>query len=67
LVYYGQRVKIPWVGGSKCVGRGFDILLEEVQYTIGGGQYSIAVLLDSLFKKMRGLDIPWVMVSKCHG
>jgi hypothetical protein len=48
------------------VGRGFDILLEEVQYTIGGGQYSIAVLLDSLFKKIRGLDIPWVMVSKCH-
>jgi hypothetical protein len=43
------------------VGRGFDIPLEEVQYAIGGGQYSIAVLLDSLFKKMRGLDIPQEM------
>jgi hypothetical protein len=49
------------------VGRGFDIPLEEVQYAIGGDQYAIAVLLDSLFKKMRGLDIPWVRVSRCHG
>jgi hypothetical protein len=49
------------------MGRGFDILLEGVQYAMGGGQYSIAVLPDSLCKKMRGFDIPWVRESKCRG
>jgi hypothetical protein len=62
-----RESKYHGYGVQNAVGRGFDIPLEEVQYAIGGGQYSIAVLLDSLFKKMRGLDIPWVMVSKCHG
>jgi hypothetical protein len=55
------------VGVRNAVGRGSDIPLEGVQYTMRGGQYSIAVLLDSLFIKMRGFDIPWVRESKCHG
>ena len=67
MVLYGKRVKIPWVGVRNAVGRGSDIPLEGVQYAMRGGQYSIAVLLDSLFIKMRGFDIPWVRESKCHG
>jgi hypothetical protein len=62
LGFYGKRVKI-----RDAMGRGFDILLEGVQYAMGGGQYSIAVLPDSLCKTMRGFDIPWVRKSKCHG
>ena len=67
LVFYGKRIKIPWVGVRNVMGRGLDIPLEGVQYATGGGQYSIAILLDSPFKKMREFDIPWVRESKYHG